>query len=289
MKSIVYILIIVFTAGILYSAIPNLTPKRKQVVELQCVSKNPEPGLLLESSQIIKSRLKEYGLQNFQVTPDPQYGSIHLEFSEKFDLKEVSPLLTATGRIGFYETCDRLEVIKLLGKGDELGSLLNISPEDTSVINSPAILGYCKPGLVPQVDSWLAQHYVSKPGEGIRFSWSKNSNEKGDYFLYLLKARSVLGKQQIQESSVNKSGESHELMIRFNENGTLVWQSLSKSNMSKSIAVVMDYVVFAAPIIRDEIKGGRCSISGSFSLEEITLLKSLINNGDLPLDFKIVE
>ena len=289
MKSIVYILIAVFVCGILISAIPNLTSNRKQVVEIQCVDKNPDSKLLDESCLIIKKRLYDNGLQNFDISVNSDQKIIKVTFSEKIDVNKILPLLISNGKIEFYETYDRDDFIKLLGKGDQLFSMLNIASENFGVNNSPAILGYCKPGNRYQVESYMAQHYVSKPEEGIKFAWSKNINKRGDYYLYLLKRGAVLNNQQILEASIGKMGDNNDLMITFNEDGALIWQNLSKNNINKSIAIVIDHMVYSAPVVKDEIKGGKCSISGNFTLEELTQLKSLINDGELPLDFMLLK
>jgi len=289
MKSIVYILITVFICGILVSAYPKSNSNQKQVVEIQCVVNNPDSKLLDEACLIIKKRLNDNEVKNFDVSINSKRGIIEITFNEKIDLKDILPLLISKGEVEFYETYNRTEVIKLLNKGDKLFTLLNIASENSEIDNSSAILGFCKPELTSQVDSYNAQYYVSKPGEGINFVWGKDLNKNGECYLYLLKHNSVLSKQQIMEVSVNKVNESCELMITFNKDGALVLQNLSKNNINKSIALVIDKKVYFAPVLKNEIKDGKCSISGNFTFKELTQLKSLITNGTLPLDFKIVK
>ena len=60
-------------------------------------------------------------------------------------------------------------------------------------------------------------------------------------------------------------------------------------NFYKSIALVMDNKVYYAPKVMEEIKNGRCKISGDFSVKEAKMLISLIVNGELPLDFELIE
>lgn len=286
MKSIVYILITVFVCGILISAFPKSTLDPKQVIEIKSLVDNPDSKLLNESCLILKKRLNDYELQNFDMSVNSQQGIIKITFNKKIDIQEILPLLISNGDIEFYETYNRADVINSLNKSDQLFSMLNIALWNSQAGNSSSILGYCKPGLISEVDSYIAQHYVSKPGEGINFVWSKNLNKNGDCYLFLLKQKSVLGKQQILDVSVN---ESNELTITFNESGASVWQNLSKNNINKHIAIVIDKKVCFAPVLKNEIKGGKCSISGNFTYKELTQLKSLISNGSLPLDFKIIK
>jgi len=95
MKSIVYILIIVFICGILVSAYPKSNSNQKQVVEIQCVVNNPDSKLLDESCLIIKKRLNDNEVKNFDMSINSQRGIIEITFNEKIDLKDISLSLRA--------------------------------------------------------------------------------------------------------------------------------------------------------------------------------------------------
>jgi preprotein translocase subunit SecD len=287
MKSIIYILFVVLFSSFIVSAFPQALSNQKQIVKIQSIE-SAKPDLLEQSSTVIKKRLNDYGLQNFNVSVNINQNTIEIIFIDKADVNGILPLLISKGKIEFYETYNRLDVIKLLEKGDNLFSTLNIPSENSEIKISPAVLGYCKPGNISQVDSYLTKHQVSISGQDVKFLWSKNSNKNGDYSLYLLKPDAVLDKSMVLESSESETNESNNLMISFNEKGTLVWQNLSKNNIGKPIAIVIDNLVYSSPFLRSEIKEGKCEISGDFTLSEVTLLKSLINN-ELPLEFKLVK
>ena len=70
------------------------------------------------------------------------------------------------------------------------------------------------------------------------------------------------------------------------ENNTSFTEYTSK-NIGKSIAIVIDNEVYYAPQIMNEINTGMCSITGDFTLSETNILTSLIDNGELPLEFRI--
>jgi preprotein translocase subunit SecD len=59
--------------------------------------------------------------------------------------------------------------------------------------------------------------------------------------------------------------------------------------MGKPLAIGIDNRVYSAPILKDEITTGTCEISGNFTLNEVVMLKSLINTNELPLEFKLVK
>jgi SecD/SecF fusion protein len=99
-------------------------------------------------------------------------------------------------------------------------------------------------------------------------------------------------KSQISEMAVEKvpnEPNHYALMIKFNQFGKTDWANLTKTNIGKSIAMVIDNKVYSAPRVMTEIKNGACMIARNFTLKEITRLKSLINNAELPLDFKLIN
>jgi SecD/SecF fusion protein len=291
MKSIIYILLVVVLSGIVVSACPKSISNQKQVVTIQSVDASPNANLLNVSCSIIKNRLKDYGLQSFEISANPTQKTIDITFTDKVDVNEILQLITSKGKIEFYETYNRLDVIKLLEKEDKLFSILNIPLENYEIDNSSAIFGYCKLQNKSQVDSYIAKYYVSKPDQGIKYLWSESTNKDGNYYLYLLKHQAAMDKSQILEAVVVKSNDiagNPDLMINLNQNGTLVWQSLSKNNIGKTIAIVLDNVVYSAPKLIGEINNGKCTL-GVNSIKEITRIKSLIGNDELPLEFKLKE
>lgn len=267
----------------IFSAYTQTASEAKQVIKIRSIN-NSTPELLTKSCSIIKERLNDFGLQNFQLMVNS--GNIEITFGDKVSINEMLPLFTAKGSIAFYETHSRLDVVKLLKKDDTFFSILNASVSDSAINYSTAIMGFCKPENISKVDKYIAKHYVGGPNEAINFLWSKSPNKNGDYYLYLLKHNASLGKQQILDATEN---EYNDISISFNESGTLIWQSVSRNNLNKPIAIVIDNKVYAAPIVKNEISGGNCIISGDYSLNEVRLLKSLITNDELPLEFDLIK
>lgn len=290
MKSIIYILLVALLGSMVLTACPKPTTTQKQVITIQSVEE-ASPELLNKSCTIIKQRLSDYGIQNANVSANISMKTIEISLNGNVDTEEILPLLTSEGEIGFYETYDRADIIKLLDKDNELFSLLNIQQKGSKLSNSPAILGYCKMQVKNQVDLYIAKQNMTQLNQGVNYFWSKNPNENGDYYLYLLKQNAALDKTQVQKVSVSNNIDNHsaELLIEFNETGALAWQDLSRNNLDKPIAIVIDNAVYATPIVQSEIKGGKCQITGDFTIKEVTLLKSIISNDDLPLKFKLVK
>jgi SecD/SecF fusion protein len=71
--------------------------------------------------------------------------------------------------------------------------------------------------------------------------------------------------------------------------GAKTWARLTRANIKKSIAIVLDGYVYSYPTVQDEITGGRSSISGDFTAEEAQDLANILKSGKLPAPARIVE
>jgi SecD/SecF fusion protein len=67
-----------------------------------------------------------------------------------------------------------------------------------------------------------------------------------------------------------------------------VWAEITKKNLGKSIAIVIDDQVFAAPYVRSSVDNGECMITGNLSQKEINYLIALVNE-QLPVSFNLIK
>jgi preprotein translocase subunit SecD len=79
------------------------------------------------------------------------------------------------------------------------------------------------------------------------------------------------------------------LSVKFNESAIAVWAEVSKRNIGKPIAILLDGQVIFDPVVREEIFNGDCSLSGNFTKDEVKYFVALGNNGELPVEFFIVK
>ncbi len=77
--------------------------------------------------------------------------------------------------------------------------------------------------------------------------------------------------------------------LEMNPVGAKIWADLTRANVNRPIAIVVDNVVYSAPNVNEAIEGGRSSISGSFSPEEAGDLANILKIGKLPAPAKIVS
>lgn len=289
MKSIVYILLGIIISSIIVSAFPKNVWKNQQSLTIQCTDKNPSRELLDKSGAIIKSRLEDYGVHRVNVEINKVSSCIRISFDSQVNVNNLIALLTSKGRIEFYETYDRFEVIQKSDAIKELSSLLNTPEDDKESFRFSGILGYCKQDKKPEVERYLKDHDMSIPGYEINFCWSEYPNENGDYYLYMLKSQASMDNSCIVGSAIQSElpDKKPELMISFDSKGARIWKDLSKRNIGKSVAIVLDKKVMGAPVVKSEINTGKCVISGNFSWDEINRMNALIKNGVLPLNFEL--
>ncbi|HZH88612.1 MAG TPA: protein translocase subunit SecDF [Chitinophagaceae bacterium] len=87
---------------------------------------------------------------------------------------------------------------------------------------------------------------------------------------------------------VQQTGQA-EISLEMDQQGSSLWARLTRDNIGKPIAITLDNYVYSAPIVQNEITGGRSSITGNFSIKEGTDLANILQTGKLPAPAKIVQ
>jgi SecD/SecF fusion protein len=77
--------------------------------------------------------------------------------------------------------------------------------------------------------------------------------------------------------------------MQMDDEGTRVWRRVTKANINKKIAIVLDSVVYSAPVVNGEIPNGNSQITGSGDMTEANLLKIVLKAGALPAPVKIIQ
>lgn len=80
-----------------------------------------------------------------------------------------------------------------------------------------------------------------------------------------------------------------EVSMTMNSEGARTWARLTGANVGKSVAVVLDNVVYSYPVIQERISGGRTNINGLDSREEASDIVTVLKSGALPAPVEIVQ
>ena len=87
----------------------------------------------------------------------------------------------------------------------------------------------------------------------------------------------------------SQNGGNPTVSMSMNAEGANTWARLTKDNIGKQIAIVLDGTVYSYPVVNTEITGGNSEISGNFDIEEATDLTNVLKSGKLPAPATIVQ
>ncbi len=130
------------------------------------------------------------------------------------------------------------------------------------------------------------------------FAWSVKAIDPKDqyYELYALKQSGRSGRPALEGDVITDAREDFQqntnnfaVSMAMNQEGAKIWARLTKENIGKQIAIVLDDVVYSAPRVNDEITGGRSEISGSFTADEAKDLANVLKSGKMVAKVRIVQ
>jgi SecD/SecF fusion protein len=120
------------------------------------------------------------------------------------------------------------------------------------------------------------------------YEWKKYE-AKADTHLLLDRQASVMG-SDLAESFVGFDAYGMaEVRLRFTSQGTKTFAQVTRDNVGRRLAIVLDGKIMSAPAIREPILSGEAQITGDFSLDEARLLTSVLNSGALPVPLVVEE
>lgn len=277
-------------SSILVAAIPTSTKtnKSKNVkFILECVDDDANKVDIVKSVIVFKNRLKSAGVRYKIGLKDDN--SIRVVVKDK-DVSKAKELLLANGSLGFYLPYSNEEGIGKIIKNENLASLYNSEIEFTR--SSEMFLLGAWDENKSEVEAFFTNEIMSKSEfEDLVIAWSKVKNEADMWELHLLTKENYIDGSYVEKSYVqsNENMGAYEIMIVFSDQGSKLWANLTGNNINKALAIVLDGEVYSAPRIMDKISGGKAVISGDFTENEAEQFATLIQSGELPLEFKIKE
>lgn len=132
----------------------------------------------------------------------------------------------------------------------------------------------------------------------IRFAWTfKPIGDGEDFFqLVALKITSRDGRAPLDGSVIRdasqgfgQTGGNADVSMQMSPDGAKVWARLTKENIEREIAIVLDGYVYSFPTVQNEIKNGNSQITGNFTITEAQDLANVLKSGKLPAPARIIE
>jgi SecD/SecF fusion protein len=159
-------------------------------------------------------------------------------------------------------------------------------------------------GFVALKDTGKVNLYLNMPEikaifpAKVKFLWAAKPYDEEGKFLQLIaiKVNDRDGQAPLEGDvivdafqSFGQFGGKPEITMKMNAFGAKKWKSLTRENIEKSIAIVLDDYVYSYPTVQNEISGGVSVITGQFEIEEAQLIANILKAGKLPAPAKIVE
>ena len=183
--------------------------------------------------------------------------------------------------------------LEALHKSNPLLSRLTMPPYQGS-----SIIGMSRGSDTAQVNRMLAMPEIKTllPRD-LKLFWSvKSYDEGGQWFeLHAIKATSKDGKAALSGEAVADSKADFDqrgnpcVTMAMNTEGARRWANLTKANVNRPIAIVLDGYVYSAPNVENEITDGRSEIKGNFTVEDTQDLANVLKSGKMPAPAKIVQ
>jgi preprotein translocase subunit SecD len=155
--------------------------------------------------------------------------------------------------------------------------------------------GYVEENDKPQVDFILKRADVKAviPSDMV-FLWSQKTIDiegKKYFILYGIKKDAELTGKVIEEakSTIDPQTNSPIVTMGMSSEGAREWARITGANINKRCAIVLDGIVYSAPVIKSKITGGSSQIEGMANIQEAKLLEIVLKAGALPAPLKIIE
>lgn len=135
------------------------------------------------------------------------------------------------------------------------------------------------------------------PGD-LKLLWGAKAADgtKNVFELYALKMTGINGRAPLEGDVITDAKDDFQpvtgrpcVSMQMNTDGARRWAEMTKANVGKAIAIVLDNVVYSAPRVNDQISGGNSEITGTFTIEDTKDLANTLKSGRMPAPARIVQ
>ena len=290
---------------------------------------NEEVNAAVENSnKVVRSRIDRFGVAqpNIQILRGKgQIGQIMVEMPGIKEPERVRKLLQGSANLEFWETYTLAEVQssllsldKRLAGADKdtvaadttkAAAAKNAAAADQHPLLSKlaqiqgmqpnnCVVGYATAKDTAAINAMINSEAAKAvlPAD-LRLAWGVKSASgmKANVFeLYALRA--INGQPSMQGDVIADAKDEFEqqyhrpiVSMTMTTSGARDWASLTKKNLKKCVAIVLDGYVYSAPVVQSEITGGNSQISGNFTTDDTRDLANVLKSGKMPAPTKIVQ
>ena len=162
------------------------------------------------------------------------------------------------------------------------------------------VVGFANKRDMAAIDELLASPEAKEvlPSD-LRLKWGVKGMGEGAranvYELYAIKVTERNGRAPLEGDVVTDASDTYDqsgrpcVSMKMNVDGARRWAALTKANLKRSVAIVLDDNVYSAPTVQSEITGGNSEITGNFTAEDTRDLANVLKSGKMPAPAKIVS
>ena len=186
--------------------------------------------------------------------------------------------------------------IAALKKQHPLLAMMSLAPQ-----GSLSVVAYANVRDTAEINKYIYSELAQQifPSD-LKLCWgatpSDMVNSKNVYELYALKKTGTNGRAPLEGDVVVDAKDEFDhvtgrpcVSMSMNSDGARRWATLTKANVGKAIAIVLDDAVYSAPRVNGEISGGNSQITGNFTVETTKDLANTLKSGRMPAPARIVQ
>lgn len=186
--------------------------------------------------------------------------------------------------------------IAALKKQHPLLAMMSLAPQ-----GSLSVVAYANVRDTAEINKYIYSELAQQifPSD-LKLCWgatpSDMVNSKNVYELYALKKTGTNGRAPLEGDVIVDAKDEFDhvtgrpcVSMSMNSDGARRWATLTKANVGKAIAIVLDDAVYSAPRVNGEISGGNSQITGNFTVETTKDLANTLKSGRMPAPARIVQ
>ena len=280
--------------------------------EVEAVIREEVKAAVDNSFNVLRTRIDRFGV----VQPNIQaieggMGRIMIELPGVKEPERVRKLLQGSANLEFWETYSGDEISKIVYPSlEELDK--RIANASENAVEAPlmsrlrgAYGSQCTVAVAHYSDTAAINNMLASADakmvlpRDLRLMWSVEAYE-GDstkcyYELNAIKVTERNGSAPLAGDVISdaKAGFDNNgapcVDMQMNVDGSRKWATLTKKNINRSIAIVLDGYVYSAPNVLGEIPGGRSQITGNFTIEATQDLANVLRSGKMAAPVRIIQ
>ena len=277
--------------------------------DVEAVLRSEVKAAVDNSYNVLRSRIDRFGVvqPNIQAV-EGGMGRIMIELPGVKEPERVRKLLQGSANLEFWETYSLDEISKVIYPAlQDLDAKL--ATEEVANPLTSRFIGlnssYCTVAAAhysdtAAINSMLATNEakLTLPRD-VRFMWSVDAYE-GDstrtiFELNAIKVTERSGRAPVEGDVISDASAGFDnngapcVDMQMNVEGARKWAALTKKNIHRAIAIVLDGYVYSAPMVQSEITGGRSQITGNFTIEATQDLANVLRSGKMAAPVRIIQ